>query len=71
MSGLGFKLTAVLVQIDFLLAELDGLPPVKSDRLHPKRVLVKINRCVNIRNCQDEMIEVVDNECHVLYINAL
>jgi hypothetical protein len=65
MGCLGLKFMTIQMQIDFLLAKFEGLPPVKGDRLHAKRVFVEINRYIDVRNGKDEMIQMIDNECHV------
>ncbi len=66
MGGLWFKFMTIQMQIDFLLAEFKRFPPIEGDRLHAKRVLVEINCYVDVRNGKDEMIQVIDNECHAL-----
>jgi hypothetical protein len=63
-TGLGFKFMASQMQIDFLLAEFEGLSAVKGNGFHAERVLVKVNGRVKVRNRQYEMIQVVDNESH-------
>jgi hypothetical protein len=64
MVSFGFKFMATLVQIDLLLAELKSLAIPESNGLHSQGVRVEIDGQVDIRNCKDKMIKVVDGQCH-------
>ena len=57
-------LLTTLMQIHFLPAEPKRSATVKRNGLHAKGVRIEINGRTNIRNCQNEMVKVIDGECH-------
>ena len=64
MSGLGLEFMTTLMQIKFLRAKRKSLAISERNGLHSQRVRIEVNGHTDIRNRQDEMIEVVDREGH-------
>jgi hypothetical protein len=64
VRSLGVEFVAALVEVDLLIAELEGLAAVEGDYVHAEDLGVEVDACVYFRHGEDYVVDLFDGECH-------